>query len=88
MAVVLPVLVVTVAEVVVVVASSAILEKGCGKNTGTWTNSPSLRKTFINSILTLPGSLWYVVSVVLSYYATLRGVCCCTCYCYTITYGR
>lgn len=53
-----------VATVVEVVGSSVILEIGCGRNSGTWTSSQSLRKTFINSILTLPGGLWYVVSMV------------------------
>lgn len=50
--------------VVEVVGSSVILEIGCGRNSGTWTSSQSLRKTFINSIPTLPGGLWYVASMV------------------------
>lgn len=62
MAVVLLALVATVVEVV---GSSAIPEKGCGRNNGTLTSSQSLRKTSINSIPTLPGGLRYVVSMVL-----------------------
>lgn len=61
MAVVLLASVATVAAAVV--GSSAILGIGCGRNNGTWTSSRSLRKTFINSIPTLPGGLWYVVSM-------------------------
>lgn len=50
-------------EAVVVVAveeSLAIPVTDCGRNTGTWTSSPSLRKTSISSIQTLPGGLMYV----------------------------
>lgn len=61
MAVVPPALVATVVEVE---ESSAILAIGCGRNTGTWTNSQSLRKTSISSIKTLRGGHRYVVSVV------------------------
>lgn len=48
------------AAVVVVEESLAIPVTGCGRNTGTWTSSPSLRKTSISSIQTLPGGLMYV----------------------------
>lgn len=50
-------------EAVVVVAveeSLAIPVTDYGRNTGTWTSSPSLRKTSISSIQTLPGGLMYV----------------------------
>lgn len=56
-------LLVSVEAVVVVVAveeSLAIPVTDCGRNTGTWTSSPSLRKTSISSIQTLPGGLMYV----------------------------
>lgn len=60
MAVGLPALVAIVAEEVAV-TNTAIQEIVCGRNTGIWTNSPSLRKTFINSIPMLPGDHWYVL---------------------------
>lgn len=59
MAVGLHALVATVVEVVVV-TNTAILETVCGRNTGTSTSSPSLRKTFINSIQMLLEDRWYV----------------------------
>lgn len=62
MVAVLPVLAVTVVEVV---GNSVILEIGYERSSGTWTNSQSLRKTFINSIPMLPGGLWYGISMVL-----------------------
>lgn len=50
-------------EAVVVVEveeSLAIPVTGCGRNTGTWTSSLSLRRTSISSIPMLPGGLMYV----------------------------
>lgn len=57
------VLVEAVAVVVVEEESSAIPVTDYGKNTGTWTSFPSLRKTSISSIPTLPGGLRYVSHV-------------------------
>lgn len=59
MAVDLPALV-AIVVVEVAVTSTAILEIVCGRNTGTSMSSPSLRKTFINSIPMLLEDRWYV----------------------------
>lgn len=53
-----------VATAVAVVENSVIPENGCGRSSGIWTSSQSLRKTSINSTQTLPGGLWYVVGVI------------------------
>lgn len=44
--------------------NSVIPENGCGRSSGIWTSSQSLRKTSISSTQTLPGGLWYVVGVI------------------------
>lgn len=50
--------------VAAVVENSVIPENGCGRSSGIWTSSQSLRKTSINSTQTLPGGLWYVVGLI------------------------
>lgn len=52
------------AVVAAVVENSVIPENGCGRSSGIWTSSQSLRKTSINSTQTLPAGLWYVVGVI------------------------
>lgn len=47
----------SVATVVEVEGSLAILANGCGRNSGTWTSSQSLRKTSTSSIPMLPEGL-------------------------------
>lgn len=66
MAVVLLALGVTVVVVVAAAEegeSSGTRAIGCGRNTGTWTSSPNLRRTSISSTPTLAGGLRYVGSV-------------------------
>lgn len=79
-----------VATVVEVEGSSATPAIGCGRNNGTWTSSQSLRKTFINSIPTLPGGIRYVVSMVLEMLCNSCRKCApsCTCCSYAIVYDR